>query len=207
MTSMDELPVGNLEDVLSHEIPIPGTNGATLGDFWKWGYSDVLVNTIRAVFGEYLVALALGIDTKPRIDWDSVDLRYGDSTIEVKTSSAIQAWPHPEGVTPSPSRFDIASHGRWDASSGNYSQEKSRWSDCYVFCLYMGPSSTPANDQERRTSVLNSDHWQFFVVATSDLDALGDQKSFSLSEIKKIWSSCTFNELCGAINLVVNKKL
>jgi hypothetical protein len=63
-----------LEAILDPGVEIRGCGGAFLGGFWQCAYSDVLVNTIRAVSGEYLVALALDVAQSPRIDWDAVDL-------------------------------------------------------------------------------------------------------------------------------------
>jgi hypothetical protein len=37
------------------EIPLLG---ATVGDFWSWAYSDLLSNTDRAVFAEFVVGTA-----------------------------------------------------------------------------------------------------------------------------------------------------
>ena len=35
--------------------------GSTVGDYWQWACSDLLMNTERGVLAEYLVALALGV--------------------------------------------------------------------------------------------------------------------------------------------------
>jgi hypothetical protein len=74
--------------------PLPGK---TIGQFWAWSSSDLLNNTVRGVFGEYIVASALGIDLKePRRDWDTYDLLYPCNNrkikIEVKTSAYLQNW-------------------------------------------------------------------------------------------------------------------
>lgn len=53
------------------EIPVLGV---TVGDFWA--YSDILNNTDRAVFAEFVVGMALGVTDAPRVEWDAVDLRY-----------------------------------------------------------------------------------------------------------------------------------
>ena len=38
--------------------------GFFLNDFWRWSSSDLLNNTMRGVLAEFIVAKALGIDTK-----------------------------------------------------------------------------------------------------------------------------------------------
>jgi hypothetical protein len=80
------------EGFLQSGHPIPSLDGRTVGDFWRWAYSDVRSNTTRSVFAEYIVGLALGVVNKPRVEWDSVDLRYGDFKIEVKASGYCQSW-------------------------------------------------------------------------------------------------------------------
>jgi len=34
---------------------------ASVGDFWAWAYSDLVLNIDRAVFAEFIVGCALGI--------------------------------------------------------------------------------------------------------------------------------------------------
>jgi hypothetical protein len=71
--------------------------GVTVGDFWAWAYSDILNNTDRAVFAEFVVGTALRVTDALRVEWDEVDLRYGDKTIEVKSAAYIQSW-HEEAL-------------------------------------------------------------------------------------------------------------
>ena len=200
---MSDNVTGSLLEPLGGETPITGLPGVTLQEFWRWAYSDVLVNTIRAVFGEFLVASAVGAENKPRVDWDSVDLRLGAATIEVKTASEIQAWPHPEGVKPSPPRFDIGRHEKWDAETGEYSTARGRWSDCYVFCVYQGPDYEPSSNLERRLAVLDTSNWRFYVVPTSEVDQLGDQKSIGLKGVAERWPELRFEELRREIRAAI----
>jgi len=67
---------------LSSETKISGLNAKTITDFWSWAYSDVLNNVNRSVFAEWLVATALGLTDKPRVEWDAVDLRFQCKGIE-----------------------------------------------------------------------------------------------------------------------------
>jgi len=63
---------------LNPEDRILGVEGLSLGDFWSWAYSDILSNRNRSVFAEFIVGSALGVIDEPRIEWDAVDLRYGE---------------------------------------------------------------------------------------------------------------------------------
>ena len=51
---------------LAPSTEIPGTGGATVGDFWAWAYSEILTNTSRAIFAEFLVGNALRVVERVR---------------------------------------------------------------------------------------------------------------------------------------------
>ncbi len=38
--------------------------------FWQWCYSDLVQNITRGILGEYFVAWAIGVDTKPSRSMD-----------------------------------------------------------------------------------------------------------------------------------------
>lgn len=62
--------------------------------FWRWSASDLVSNTMRGVLAEYIVALAMGIDTEEgvRREWDAYGLVLGDGTkVEVKSAAYIQS--------------------------------------------------------------------------------------------------------------------
>jgi hypothetical protein len=77
---------------LGSEEPI-GDTGRVVGDFWAWAFSDLVANTTRSAFAEFLVGHALGVLDRPRVSWDAVDLRYGEHKIEVKAAGLVQTWP------------------------------------------------------------------------------------------------------------------
>jgi glutathione peroxidase-family protein len=55
---------------ISVDQEITGLPGVKIGDFWSWAYSDVLSNTIRPLFAEFLVGYALDVIESPRIEWN-----------------------------------------------------------------------------------------------------------------------------------------
>ncbi|MDP9476496.1 MAG: hypothetical protein M3R38_12580 [Actinomycetota bacterium] len=101
-------------------------------------------NTDRAVFAEFVVGTALGVTDAPRVEWDAVDLRYGEKTIEVKSSAYVQSW-HREQDPPSQISFDLKERLSWDAATNTYRVEPSRAADCYVFCVYAEKDRSRAN--------------------------------------------------------------
>ena len=117
---------------LNNSEPIVGSSHLTIGDFWSWAYSDILSNRNRSVFAEFLVASALGITDNPRIEWDAVDLRYQDISIEVKSAAYIQSWKQEKL---SSIIFDISKKKSWDAETNQVFRESVRSADMYVFCL------------------------------------------------------------------------
>ena len=120
---------------LSPETKIPELGGATVGDFWTWAYSDVLINTTRGVFAEFLVGTALGVVGGIRSAWDSFDLLYEGAGIEVKSSAYVQSWPQdrPSGIS-----WGIEERFPFDEDTNAWGEERKRSAECYVFCLYAG---------------------------------------------------------------------
>ena len=91
--------------------------------------------------------------------------------IEVKTSAHRQTWRQSK---PSPSIFDIGRRADWDSDS----PDVARHSDVYVFCV--------VNNDDPDDSPLDLSLWDFYVVSTSDLNAVvKEQKTISLSALKK----------------------
>jgi hypothetical protein len=151
---------------------IPGLDGATLGDFWAWAYSDILENTARGIFAEFLVGNALGVVKGVRPSgWGTIDLRYGDWKIEVESSAYLQSW-HQTAL--STIRFDVAEREGWDQETKFHRPERMRSADCYVFCLY-------AEKDRSQVNVLNTSMWEFYVLSTGRINhELKTQKTAGL---------------------------
>ena len=175
---------------LDSKTPIQGLEKIRVGDFWAWAYSDVLSNRNRAIFAEYLVALALKATDKPRIEWDAADVTYDDKKIEVKSAAYVQSWSQNEE---SKINFDIAKKKSWDAESNTYSDVPTRVANCYVFCLYVYRQKDPQ-------SVLDVRNWRFYVLTTREIDNnFGEQKSLSLGRLEKVTKSVQYGNLRSEI--------
>ncbi|MGB3294256.1 MAG: hypothetical protein WBB01_14810 [Phormidesmis sp.] len=178
---------------LSGSEPVSQAN-LTVQDFWAWAYSDILSNRNRAVFAEFLVAVALDLTHQPRVEWDAVDLRYGNKKIEVKSSAYTQSW---QQIKPSLIKFDIGKKGGWDSEENVTAEEKGRSADCYVFCVYEEKDIQNAN-------VLDLDKWSFLVVATEKLnEVFGNQKSVLLSRLQQLGQAVKYDGLKRAIDLAL----
>jgi hypothetical protein len=138
--------------------------------------------------------VALGVVDKPRVEWDAVDLRYGDSKIEVKSSAYCQSWFQKK---PSSILFSVRKAIFWNPETGAYEGEATRSADVYVFCLH--------NEKDKaKVNVLDVSDWEFFVVSTERLNQeFGTAKSLSLSAVKRVACACGFDGLRAAVDRVL----
>jgi hypothetical protein len=173
---------------------VTGLDGRTVGDFWRWAYSDVLSNRNRSIFAEFIVGVAIGVMDKPRVEWDAVDLRYGSFKIEVKSSADCQSWHQDK---PSKNIFSIRPALVWEADTGKYVGDPTRFADIYVFCHY-------AEHDKAKADVLDVPAWDFYVVPVEVVNAtFGAAKSVSLSRVKPVAAKCKFGELRATMDAVL----
>ncbi|BCI81688.1 MULTISPECIES: hypothetical protein [Mycolicibacterium] len=133
-------------------------------EFYAWAYHDLLANTTRGVLAEYIVARALGIDTKKitRVEWDKHDLEVDGIGVEVKSAAYVQSW-HQDQDLSSMISFNIGPAKWWDARTNTYAANAERSADVYVFCLLNGTKRDDINP-------LDVTQWAFHVLATSILN-------------------------------------
>lgn len=193
-TSYDYHPKKLSSDTIIRGLP----SGVTVGDFWSWAYSDVMMNTIRSVFAEYIVGLALNAVSDPRIEWGPVDLIYRGKGIEVKSSAFLQSWPQ---TRHSNVRFDIeARKNSWDPETGRFLPIDSRPADCYVFCLFPDKS-------EVEGMILDVSAWRFYVLDRDVIDReLGERKSVGLNLLERLTHAVRHEELRESIDYALSRK-
>ncbi len=162
------------ESFFSKSVPVP----ISLNAFWQWSSSDLISNTLRGILAEFIVASALGVNSGVRTEWDAFDILTPDGIkIEVKSAAYIQSWAQKKHSTIS---FGIRPTQGWNASTGEYSLEKKRQADVYIFCLLV----------EKNQAIVNPlilDQWVFYVLGSTQLDRqTGNQKTISLSSLVKM---------------------
>ncbi|MCB9862782.1 MAG: hypothetical protein H6820_05470 [Phycisphaerales bacterium] len=185
-------------DAVDYDTPLPGTNGATIGAYWKWAFSDIVSNANRGVFAEFLVAHALGVADRVRIEWDAVDLRYAGVAIEVKSAAYVQSWAQKKLSAIS---YDIELKTSWDSMTNTSDSERRRSADIYVFCLF-----NETHRELARQSVLDMAHWEFFIVETAILNAeYPVQKSVQLSRIQRLTTSVAFSAVKARIDEIIRQ--
>lgn len=179
---------------LSPDTEIPAV-GATVGDFWAWALSDVLSNTARGVLAEFLVGSALGVVDEVRVEWDSFDLLYEGAKIEIKSAAYVQRWfqkKHSNAV------WTIGEKRAWNAATGTYSEERKRWADCYVLCLY-------AERDRDVADALDVSKWEFYVLSTERIyRELGTQKRVGLSKISRMTEPVGYGLLKERVDQALN---
>jgi len=187
MKNLDKLRV---EQKTGDEYFISNGNniGKKLLDYWKWSVSDLISNTTRGTFAEFIVAMAMESDLSGvREEWDAYDIETKDGIkIEVKTSAYLQTWIQKDY---SKINFSIKPAYYWNAETNETSKEKSRPSDIYVFCVLKHKDKNTVNP-------LILEQWDFYVISTDKINKIfGNQGTLQLNSIEKITKCVNYNEL------------
>ncbi|MDT3700847.1 MAG: hypothetical protein RO469_15670 [Thermincola sp.] len=159
------------EQFMNDDISI----GFLLSDFWSWNSSDLLNNTLRGALAEFIVTIALDVDTNATIreDWSAYDLLYNECKIEIKSSAYLQSW---NDNMISKINFSIRPTRAWSPTEG-YEDEVKRQSDIYIFCLFA------CTDREKANPLLLN-QWEFYALRTKVFDEkCPNQKSISLQSL------------------------
>ena len=160
-------------------------------DFHNYAFTDYLDNVVRGSLGEYLVASALGVNDTPESSWESWDITYGNIKIEVKTSSYVQTWKQKKLTTP---RFGIPKRLGWQAETNEWGNTKERQADIYVFCLFTFKDYI--DKESARSAILETRHWEFYVIPTKDLPT---QETIGLWGLSQLTEPISFEQLPNAI--------
>lgn len=153
-----------------------------VSNFWQWALSDLIENRNRGILAEYIVKQALKIKQNTRLEWEAYDLKTKNGIkIEIKSSAYFQAWKQKRksnitfGIAPTKTLLN----------NNNYSKEKKRHSDIYIFCLF------DVSNENTKLEPLNLDQWTFFLVKKMTLDIKDkNQGSISLSSLKTLEHIC-----------------
>ena len=151
-----------------------------LSDFWAWNSSDLLDNTLRGAFAEFIVATAVHADlTLPRVSWAEYDLEAEMCgrivKIEVKSSAYLQSW---EQHKLSKIVFSCAPSQAF--VNQDFDGNSIRHADVYVFCVFECKDPSAADP-------LDLDQWSFYILPTAVLDEkIGLQKTITLPSLQRL---------------------
>ncbi len=168
--------------------------------FQNWALGNLVGNTNRGIFSEWLVGQALESigEGETREEWDECDLRYRGMKVEVKSSGRDQTWHQDRR---SPPRFDIKRRTSvWDARSGKSTRHDPpiRPADVYMFCVHEPIPAT--NDNVRDLA-----SWKFWIVSKRTLDnQLGPQKSVGPSTLDGLARSVGWSEIRVEVDRCLN---
>ena len=175
--------------------PLIDENGQVLDanvlSFWQWVGSDLLDNLQRGALAEYIVAVAIDCDDKPREEWAEVDLIMqtgdGEIKVEVKARGYVQSWYQKAFAAVT---FDIKPKKAWCYETNKHSAKAKRWADVHVFCLHA--------QQDEKVNPLNLAQWEFYVLPTAALPP--SQKTIRISSLVKLGAvKVNYGELKRAI--------
>ncbi len=165
---------GSVVDVEDHRLDID--------HFRHWALGNLVCNTNRGIFAEWLVGQALEAigEDDTRDEWVESDLCYRGIKIEVKASGRGQAWKQDRPSTP---QFGIRPLKQtWDKRTDEWTDHDppARVADIYVFCLHWPFPATPADVRDPAS-------WKFWVVSKRTLDdQLGSQETVALSRLQEL---------------------
>ncbi len=177
--------------------PVEGSHD--LLAFWRWSGSDLVDNTQRGIFAEFIVGIAVGdiaITSGVRDGWGNYDLTSSSGAkIEVKSAAYVQSWRQEKE---SSIAFNISKKLSWDPATDQYSDKPTRPADVYVFCL----NTHRADDSVKDLDPLNVTQWEFYVLSTSILNKhLPEQQSIGLESLKTIGAKqARFENLGSAVD-------
>jgi len=190
-----------------------GETFLNIDGYQRWATGNLVDNRNRGIFAEWMIGQAL--DCIPpdtcRVEWDSYDLLYRDTKVEVKASGLSQTWnPH----NPTTPRFTITGqkwtwltdeeaetlqHEDLDAQhrrSGVWIENNPplRPADLYVFCLHQALPATNAN-------VTDPEEWTFWVIPTKTLDAtVGGQKTIGIKKLDQLGQRIRWQDIKQAVD-------
>ena len=149
-----------------------------LNDFWKWATSDLVNNSTRGILAEFIIAKALGIDSKVRNSWDAFDLLHETGLkIEIKSAAYVQSWYQKKF---SDIIFSIRKTKAWDETTNIQSKNSIRQADLYIFCLLKHKIQETLNP-------LDLNQWEFYILPTDVINKeLNESKQVSLSKLNKL---------------------
>jgi len=166
--------------------------GFNLLEFWSWVLSDIYTNTTRGAIAEFLVAKALGVDTRiPRYSWEQYDLEYRKRKIEIKSTGYHQSWEQDEltGI-----KFKVGKKRGYEGK-----RTVKRRAHIYVLCLL-------AEKDRARVNPLTLDQWRFWILPTLFFDRRKrSQDSIMLNSLlEEVGKAVSYEEVRPLVDEIIH---
>lgn len=177
------------------EFTFKGSNtGLNIFEYWQWLYSDIY--NLQDTLAEYIVAKALGKEEPNNTgSWTLYDIDYRGKRIEVKETSYYHSWQTDEEPKSKARTFGITkAYSKYQDNTSKLERQN----DVYIFCLNTGENKADSNP-------LQLEHWEFYVIATTVInEKCREQKSISLSRIRKLTEKVDYSQLKGKVDEVID---
>jgi hypothetical protein len=190
----------NHDETLIGDINAPAP--LAMLDFWRWAFSDLLEDTLKGLYTEWMVGHLLGLPMRHggRPGYGNYDLSTASGIrIEVKSSAYWQSWKlRREDGTPRPAdeierwRPTAATQVRFSNLRARDAVDRTKQasaykSDLYVFCFQCELDPLGWN-------ALDLAQWEFHLLGRSELEALG-VSSLSLKKLRMLTPRLTARDL------------
>lgn len=191
----------NDADRLHGDAELPADVGMV--DFWRWAFSDLLEDTLKGLFAEWLVGhlLSLPLPHGGRPGYGNFDLRSPRGlSIEVKSTAYWQSWKirthegtlqpevEVEKWRPEEANIRFARLKAGDASGhkGARGAPATYKSDAYIFCFQK-------ERDRRRWDAFDLDQWEFYFLSRAELAATG-LSSLTLKRLRTLCAPMSASE-------------
>ena len=127
-----------------------------------------------------------------RNDWAAYDLETPSGIkVEVTSSAYLQSWHQTTISNPS---FSIRKAREWSPETNEFSEEQLRHSDVYVFCLLAH------RGDKRLLDPLDLSQWEFYVVKTSEIDRIFEERaSIGINQVQRLSQTYFAKNLMDAV--------
>jgi hypothetical protein len=136
--------------------------GLTVGHFWQWGLSDLLLNTLRGKLAEFIVSRALGINEPTDVAWAHADLVLPSGVeIEVKSSAFLQSWTQSQLTPPAWKGLRSRRTAQYDDAKWRTDDVATAKGDLLILALFTAKDHGSANPRELA-------QWSFWPLLSTD---------------------------------------
>ncbi len=162
--------------------------GLTVGHFWQWAHSNLLLNTLRGKLAEFIVSRALGINEPTDDAWGHADLMLPSGvTIEVKSSAFLQSWEQSQLTPPAWKGLRSRRTAQDDGAKWRTDDAATAKGDMLVLALFTAKDYSSANPRELA-------QWAFWPLLSADIL----NASISLGEVERRFRRCSYESLAAA---------
>lgn len=162
--------------------------GLTVGHFWQWAHSDLLLNTLRGKLAEFIVSRALGLNEPTDDAWGHADLVLPSGVmIEVKSSAFLQSWAQAQLTPPTWKGLRSRRTAQDEGAKWRTDDAATAKGDLLILALFTAKEYESANPREL-------EQWAFWPLLSTDML----YASITLGEAERQFKKCTYQTLAAS---------